>query len=617
MLVCHVTFAGWQPAKTDSGQTERTRVIAQVSFALPPGGIRYQQLSAKRFMKSLRMALPLLWAYSALRFSCFATDVLTYRNNVEHTGWNSTETTLTPSNVNVSHFGLLANLSVDAPIFAQPLYASGVSVKGISHNLLIVATENDRVYAFDANSFALLWKVSMLGAGEQPAIPYEGCTDLMWSNSSSPTAPALGITSTPVIDRGIGPHGTIYVLAMSMTIAQPQQYYARLHALDLSTGKDMNTKTLKSPVTINATFPSLSGTITFNPQIQRNRPALLLQGGIVYTAFGSQCDTQPYYGWVIAYNAKTLQQTAVWNDNPNQNPNGGLGGGGIWGTGGAVAGSPEGSLYFMTGEGLFDTNLTNGFPSMGDYGDSFVRLSEGNLAVLDYFCPSDQYQLASLNEDLGCGGVVVLPGIKDNSGTTWIFAIGGSKAGTVQIVNRHGMSGYNSGNADNVYQEFTLPPPNNEMWSSPGYFNDGKNNVIYFGPVGSPLLKYVFVNAKLTGPTATATANCAGNPNYFQFPGATPSVSSNGANATTAVVWAYQSLNPPNGALPIPGYGTPVLHAFDSNLNELYCSQENPADDFGPAGSASKFMVPTVCNGEVFVGTTNSVAVFGLLPKSR
>jgi hypothetical protein len=227
--------------------------------------------------------------------------------------------------------------------------------------------------------------------------------------------------------------------------------------------------------------------------------------------------------------------------------------------------------------------------------------------------------LASLNEDLGCGGVVVLPNIKDNSGNTWVLAIGGSKTGSVKIVNRtHGMGGWQNGNPDTNYQTITLPPPFNSIWSSPAYFNDGTNDVIYFGPEGYPLLKYVFMNAKLTGPSAMATANCAGNPNYFQFPGANPSVSSNGASASTAVVWAYQNMNP--GADGTPRYATPVLHAFDSNLNELYCSQQNPADDISQPpynALATKFMVPTVCNGKVFVGTTNSVAVFGLLPKSR
>jgi hypothetical protein len=568
-------------------------------------------------MKSLRMALPLLWACS----SCFATnvDVWTYRNNIEHTGWNETEAILTPSNVNVSHFGLLANLPVDAPVFAQPLCAAGVSIKGISHNLLLVATENDSVYAFDANSFVLLWKASLLGAGEQPAIPFDSCDDLKWSNSASPTAPALGITATPVIDRAIGSNGAIYVVAVSMTIAQPQQYYARLHALDLSTGVDLNTTKLKSPVTISATFPSLTGTITFNPQIQRNRPGLLLQGGVIYTAWGSQCDYQPYYGWIIGYNENTLKQTAVFNDNPNQNPNGGLGGGGIWGTGGAVAGSPEGNLYLMSGDGLFDTRLLpNGLPWYGDYGDSFLRLG-GNLKVIDFFSPSNQYQLATLNQDLGCGGVVVLPGIRDNSGNTWNLAIGGSKAGTIQIVSRMtGMGGYNNGNADKIYQEFTLPPPNNAIFDSPAYFNDGTNDVIYLSPEGAPLVKYVFANAKLTGPTATANTICNGNPAYFQFPGATPSISSNGANATTAIVWAYQNLNP--NAHGWPDFGTPVLHAFNANLNELYCSQENPADDISqPPYNAAypKFAVPTVVNGEVFIGTLNSVAVYGLLPVPR
>jgi hypothetical protein len=612
MLVCvQFSLVGRLP-RLILGKPERTRVVAQLSSALPPGGIRHQQLSAERFMKSLRMVLPLLWASSALHFSCLATDVLTYHNDDERTGWNSTETTLTSSNVNVHQFGLLANLAVDAPIFAQPLYVSGVTVGGSSHNLLIVATENDSVYAFDANSFTLLWQVSLLGAEEQPVLPYDACADLLWTNTSSENAPALGITATPVISRSIGPNGTIYVLAMSMPTNSSQQFaYARLHALDLSTGQEMQTKKLKSPVTISATFPSLTGTITFNPYIQRGRPGLLLQGGIIYTGWGSQCDIQTYYGWIITFNAKTLQQISVMNTNPNQNPNGGLGGGGVWGSGGALAGSPEGSIYLMTGDGLFDTNLSGtGFPSTGDYGDAFMRVSP-SLAVLDYFAPSNQYQLASLNSDLGSGGVVVLPAMKDTSGNTWSLAVGAGKDGTMYLANRNQMGKYNV--QDQIYQEVTLPPPHNAMFSSAAYFHGGKNFMIYVGPVGSPLLRYNIVNAKLTtNPTATSTTICGTNPNSFSYPGATPSISSNGTNTSSAVIWAYQNLNPAGVG---SHYGTPVLRAYDYNLNELYCSQENPADALG--GAATKYLVPTVCNGEVFVGTTNSVGVFGLLPNPR
>jgi hypothetical protein len=597
-------------------------------------------------MKFLRVAFHLLWACAALRFSCFAADVLTFHNDNQHSGWNPNETTLNPSNVRVSTFGLLRNIPVDAPVFAQPLYASGVPVGGSSHNLLIVATENDSVYAFDADSLSQtpLWKTSLLRAGEVPAVPYNGCGDILWSNDpSGETKPALGITATPVINRNAGLHGTIYVLGVSTDSATATNHFARLHALDLSTGKEINTDTLKSPVTIRATYPSHAGTLTFNPQIQRNRAALLLQNGIIYTGWASQCDQRPFYGWIIAYNANTLTRAYVRNLNPN-NP-GEQGGAGVWGGGAALTGSPEGSIYFMTGDGLFDTILdSNGFPSNGNYATSFLRVAK-NLSVQDYFTPNAPYNQSyrgnpNVNLDLGSGGVVVLPDMKDASGITRSLAVGGGKAitdstgfptvGPVYIANRNNMGKYQS--PDQVYQTLFLPEGTgqNGIWGSPAYFNDGSFYNIYFGPQGYGLLQYVFTNALLPK-SPNATSNNLPPYTIFDVFGATPSISSNGTDGSSAIVWAYQNLNPPPDTTSPPRYGTPVLHAFraidhfngqpsEPALTEIYWSQQNPQDDLGQPpynALAAKFAVPTICNGKVFIGTLNSVAVFGLLPKPR
>jgi hypothetical protein len=592
-------------------------------------------------MKSLRVALHLLWACSALPFSCFAADVLTYHNDNEHTGWNPSETTLNPSNVTVSTFGLLQNISVDAPVFAQPLYVSNLAVQGTFHDLLIVATENDSVYAFDADSLSQtpLWKTSLLGAGEVPAIPKNSCGDLLWSTSASgETAPALGITATPIINRNAGKHGTIYVLAVSMNSGSGT-YFARLHALDLSTGTEINTATLKSPATIGSypvtpgsiqtTFPNLSGSLTFNPQAQRNRPGLLLQNGIVYTGWGSQCDERPFYGWIIAYNANTLKQAFVLNLNPN-NP-GEEGGAGVWGGGAGLTGSPEGAVYFMTGDGLFDTTLnSNGFPSTGNFATSFMRVAK-NLSVVDYFTPMNQAYRGTPNNnfDLGSGGVVVLPDMTDALGNTHSLAVGGGKAIStnnfptscpVYIVNRKNMGKYNP-SKDKVYQTVGLPEGTgqNGIWGSPAYFNDGTYGYLYFGPESYGLVRYIFMNAKMAS-SPQYTSNNMPPYTIFDVFGATPSISSSGTNASSAVVWAYQNLNPPNEDTDPPRYGTPVLHAFDAHLDEIYWSQQNPADDLSQPpynALAVKYGVPTVCNGKVFVGTLNSVAVFGLLPTPR
>jgi hypothetical protein len=530
-------------------------------------------------MNFRRGYFPIVLACYALSTHCFAADVLTYHNDNARTGLNSSETTLTPQNVNASSFGLIRNLPVDGAVYAQPLYVSNAQVFSAgqslgSHNLVIVATEHDSVYAFDADSGTMYWRVSMLGAGEVPSDPL-GCGDI---------TPELGITSTPVIDRAMGSHGTIFVLAMSKT-PNTTNYYDRLHALDIATGQDV-----LSPVTIQASYPGngpnndASGHVIFDPRHERGRAGLLLLNGTIYTEWGSFCDFEPFAGWIIAYNENTFAQTAVFNSNPNGIPPSSYlpdgSGGGIWQSGSPAAVDPAGNLYLATGNGPFDTNLNNGFPSNGDFGDSFLKLS-ANLKVIDYFTPFDQAKAAANDTDLSSGGSLVLD-IADSGGLVHHLAIAAGKDNNIYVLNRDNVGKFNSG-SNNIYQELPNALPGG-VWSSPAYFNGS----IYYEPQSHQLRQFKFSNAKLD-PVPVSISNTT-----FPYPGGVPSISSSGN--TNGIVWIQEFGN------------QAILHAYDAtNLsNELYSSV---AVNFG---SPVKFSVPTVCNGKAFVATQSSVGVFGL-----
>ena len=504
----------------------------------------------------------------------FCEDVLTYHNNTARNGANTSETTLTPANVNSSSFGRLFTISVDGLVDAEPLYLSSVPITGKgTHNLLIVATEHGSVYALDADTGSLIWRTTTLKSGETTS-DNRGCSQV---------TPEIGITSTPVINRPPGSNGVIYTVAMSKDSSG--DYHQRLHALDAATGNEL----YKGPVDITAKFPgtgdnSSGGYVVFDPAQYKERSALLLIGGVVYLAWASHCDIRPYTGWIMGYNATTLTQKTVLNVTPNGNE------GAIWGAGAGLTADSLGNIFFLDANGIFDTTLNSGgFPSSADYGNAFVRLTTaGGLAVADYFEMDNGVQESEGDTDLGSGGAVLLSPMKDASGTTWNLAAGAGKDGNLYIVNRTSMGKFNS-NSNKIYQELAGALPGG-IWSMPA-FSNGK---LYFGPVGQPILAFQFKNAKLlTTPVAKTT-------NTFAYPGATPSISSN--KGLDAIVWAAENTNPA------------VLHAYNAiNLQELYNSSQAAGgrDHFG---AGNKFITPLIINGKVYVGTTNGVGVFGLLP---
>lgn len=502
-------------------------------------------------------------------------DVLTYHNDNARTGQNLHESALTPTGVNASTFGLLFVISVDGKVDAQPLYVSNAFIpnNGI-HNVLVVATEHDSVYAVDADTGATLWQVSMLKSGESTSEPRFGCGQV---------SPEIGVTATPVIDRNAGPNGTIYVIAMSKDATG--NYFQRLHALNLATGAEQ----FSGPQDLHASYPgtgdnSSDGAVIFDPGAYKERPGLLLLNGIVYTSWSSHCDIRPYTGWLIGYNQTTLAQVNVLNIVPNGSD------ASFWNSGAAPAADPAGNIYQLAANGTFDTTLNgNGFPVQSDFGNAFLKIStSGNvLSVADYFDMFNTVSESDNDVDLGSGGALLLPDLTDGSGNARHLAVGAGKDGNIYVVDRDNLGKFNT-NGNNIYQQ--LSGAIGPEFGMPAYFN----STVFYGGYNDNLKAFSIANAKLSATPSSQTAIT------FGYPGTTPSISANGT--VDAIVWVTENTDPA------------VLHAYDAtNLaTELYNSNQAPnsRDHFG---TGNKFIVPMIANGKVYVGTTSGIGVFGLL----
>ena len=500
------------------------------------------------------------------------TDVLTYKNDLARTGQNTTESILTPANVNSAGFGLLRVLPADGAVFAQPLYVSQLSIGGVAHNVVFVVTEHNSAYAYDADTGALLWQVSLSPSGET-ASDNVNCSQI---------SPEIGATSTPVIDRSAGTAGVLYEVAM--TKDSSSVYHQRLHALDLTTGQEL----FGGPQEIHATYPTNTGTTTFDPSAYKERAALLLLNGEIYTTWASHCDNNPYTGWILAYDQKTLAQTRVFNIAPNSNDLGPA----IWMSGGGPAADAAGNIYVMAGNGVFETTLdANGFPNAQDYGNSFLKIStlnSGTLAVADYFAMWNEVSESIADLDLGGSGPILLPDFADGSGTVHHLAVGAGKDGNIYVVDRDSLGKFNS-SRNNIWQELDAAVSHG-VRSTGAYFN-GR---VYWSDRDVPLKAFSISAAKLS---ATPTSQTGVS---FGYPGTVPVVSANGVSF--GIVWAAEVTSPG------------VLHAFDaSNLaTELYNSNQasGSRDHYG---DGNKYTSPMVADGKVFMASKTGVGVFGLL----
>ncbi len=502
--------------------------------------------------------------------------VTTQHNDNSRTGQNTNETILTPQLLSSGHFGKLFSVPVDGYVYAQPLYVPSVVIPGKgSHNVIYVATEHDSVYALDADSNTginamPLWRASFID-------PLNGITTVSDSDVLNCTAiaPEIGITSTPVIDTA---SNTIYVLAETK---EHGKFFHRLHALDITTGAEK----LGGPVAIQATYPgtgdgSSGGLLTFDPLMHLNRPALLLNGGSIYLAWSSNCDSDPYHGWVMAYDKTTLHQSAVWVVTANGRR------GGIWSSGAGLTADGAGNLFLPTGNGTFETSGNS-----ADFGDSILKmtLSGNHLSVIDYFTPYNQGNLDDADKDVGSGGLLLLP---DQGGLHPHELIGAGKEGSIYVVDRDNMGHFNAADNSQIVQNITGKIAG--IFGAPAFWN----NNVYFAGVNDSVKAFSISNGILS------TNPASSSPTSLGFPGATPVVSSNGT--TDGVVWALQTAARLND-------GNEILHAYDAtNLNnELYNSAQNQARD--NPGRVVKFAVPTVVNGKVYVGAVQQISVFGPL----
>ncbi|MGH9760729.1 MAG: hypothetical protein ACREAC_07790, partial [Blastocatellia bacterium] len=426
-----------------------------------------------------------------------------------------------------------------------------------------------------ADTFARLWRVSLLGPGETTS-DKRGCSQV---------EPEIGVTSTPAINLKAGLHGTMYLVALSKN--HSGKYFQRLHALDITTGAELS----GSPQTIEAQFPgsgaaSAGGHVVFDPKQYEERAALLLVNGVVYTSWASHCDHDPYTGWVIGYNASTLNQVAVLNLTPNGSE------GAVWMSGAGPAADASGNIYLLVGNGTFDTALdARGFPSRGDFGNAFVKIatSREGLKVSDYFAMHDTVAESNNDTDLGSGGAMLLPDMKDSAGKIRHLAAGAGKDTIIYVVDRDSMGKFNPENDRAVYQKVPNGPGQGEF-AMPAYFN----NTVYYGFVGRPLQAFPLAAARLADSPSSVSAV------QFAYPGTTPSVSANGRS--NGIVWAVEAGNERNG----------ILHAYDASSlsRELYNStQVAGRDQF----LDNKFITPMIAGGKVYVGTPSGVIVFGVL----
>jgi len=505
--------------------------------------------------------------------------VTTYHNDLSRDGANTQEYALNASNVNSTTFGKLFSCTVDQAIYTQPLWLPNVSINSAPHNVVVVATQNDSVYAFDADASPCvqLWHANLLdtahGANSGEAPVPSGLPGYQVGEGAGDIQPLVGVTGTPVIDPTTN---TLYVVSKSYVTSGPT-FYQRLHAIDLTSGNEK----FSGPANIAPTASGTNGTITFSPQQENQRPGLALVNGVVYVGWASHEDTTPFYGWMVGYGASNLSQLYVFNVDPNNTSapySGYAGDGGIWMSGGAPAADANGNIYFITANGSFD-------PTTSDYGDSFLEMNP-NLTVNQYFTPSDQLNDAENDNDFGSGGAAVLVNLPANGSNPTHLVIGGGKDNVLYLLNRDSMGGYGDSLA---WQKITT-------LTGSGIFATGAfwNNTFYIAPISNYLQAFT-----LNPSTATMTRQSNESATYYNFPGTTPSVSST-PNYANGIVWTLDS-----SAYCTPGSSmcdSAILHAYNATnvSTELWNSSQGTGN---AAGHAVKFTVPTVANGKVYVGT--------------
>ena len=550
-------------------------------------------------------------------------DVMTRHNDTARTGANLHEVQLKPSNVNKEHFGKLVSRTVDGDIYAQPLIITHTKIQGRSApvDAAIVATEHNSVYAFDAedvnqeSTSALLWHTGN-GVFGPPADSTKLANDV-GSPKCVDLTTEVGITSTPAIKltpKSSGKEGVVFVVAKSKS---GSDYSYKLVALSLANGETIGEVVIQGQVA-GTGVGAVDGKIAFDPMFQLNRTALLLQGNVLYIAFGGHCDAVPYHGWVFAYdvkNPKTPKLLDVFCDTPDV-----VGAresrAGIWMSGEGPAVDEAGSIYFVTGDGTYNGSR--------DFGDSVVKLKlvKGKLKVDDWFTPENENFLKLHDIDLGSGGAVLVPHSH--------ALLTGGKEGRIYLINRAAM-GKGKGGDVQSFQVTHITPGHGPYYNLHGsgvLWPRGAETFVYINGEENPIKQYRLVadasphGAGLkfeseqpykdssncsTAPSCVSSAY----PNYpkgefdlpkrdpVYMPGGFMSLSANGTS--DGILWMAMPYAEEANHHTVRGV-LRALDASDVSKDELWDS-ESTGDDKDRLGEFAKFNPPTIANGKVYVAT--------------
>ena len=510
-------------------------------------------------------------------------SVLTQHNDNTRAGWNDNETALTTSNVNVQQFGTVFTLPVDGEVYAQPLVVGHLSVGGGNHNVVYVATVNNTLYAFDGDNGRLYWQKNFTRSGWRPPknTDMTGACGGTYTNFSG----SMGIVGTPVIDAA---SGTMYFVARSTTGSQYVQY---LHAVSIIDGSEVTSPRVITATTSGTGDGSVNGTITFDPQRQNQRQGLTLLNGVVYVSFSSHCDWGPYHGWILGYDAATLQQQVVYNATPNGYA------GGMWESGAGMAADAQGSLYVVTGNGT--VGVTGDPTSPTNRGESALKLtpSGSTLHVASYFTPQNFQALNDSDLDYGTMGGFLIP----NSS----YFLTGGKDGSLYLLNKDAMGGYVA-SANQVQQIVALGSSAN-MHCQTAYYKGSAKEFIYVWSENQPLRAIPFGRSSNLLDPSSQIVGSAGFPTGQS--GAVLAVSSDSSKDGTGILWASYASSGDAESFVSPG----ILRAFDANdvTKELWNNHQNVSRD--GAGTYAKFSAPTIANGHVYLPTfSNRVVVYGL-----
>ena len=523
-------------------------------------------------------------------------NMIMNHNNLMRTGWNSNETILTQSTISTGNFGLVFSRNVDDQIYAQPLVLSNVSVGGGVHNIVIVATVNNTLYAFDADNASVTtpyWQDNLTyNPTNYRPIKNTDMTGACGGNYQDFSG-NIGIVGTPAIDTVTN---TLYVVSRSVTKTGTPTFVQYLHAIDIPTGAEKT----GSPVSISGTYTATGHPmVTFNEQIQNQRPGLLLYNGIVYIAWASHCDWGPYEGWIMGYDASTLAQKYTYSSVLN----GGLAG--IWMSGQPPAVDENGNIYVSTGNG---TTGSGGNPNdTANRASSLLKLSTatGALKVTDFFTPMDYQYLNDDDLDYGVDGVLLIPNTH--------LSLSGSKEGRLFLIDNNHMGGTTADNS-NVLQTLNVAnittSNTRHLHGSPVYFKDEySNEYIYGWAEGSLLKQFPFNRSTMLFDTINEKIGNTALPSGM--PGAMLSVSSNGSTPNTGILWANHPINGDANQAVVPG----ELQAFDATdvTHELWNTNWSSKRD--SIGKFAKFVPPTIANGKVYMATfSNKLNVYGLNP---